>query len=210
MGGESLLHIVPEYREQCFRLMAALPEIIHSRAHIAPEVLDLLNECMRNDVDKLLESEPEKTEDISEKADDISAELLRLREHLFKSCAGCESERRDIRIKYGSGIALMSLFFLFRVLVFGSFLHFGLRRRIGIRNYFVRLYHHVFVNGLFFVSDTARFFHGGSGALVESFLICCEDIVIIAVDIYLLKKLRILCSFIYSVFKLVPVLCGRL
>ena len=210
MGGESLLHIVPEYRKQCFRLMAALPEIIHSRAHIAPEVLDLLNECMRNYVDKLLESEPEETEDISEKADDISAELLRLREHLFKSCAGCESERRDIRIKYGSGIALMSLFFLFRVLVFGSFLHFGLRRRISIRNYFVRLYHHVFVNGLFFVSDTARFFHGGSGALVESFLICCEDIVIIAVDIYLLKKLRILCSFIYSVFKLVPVLCGRL
>lgn len=47
--------------------MAALPEIIHSRAHIAPEVLDLLNECMRNNVDKLLESKPEKTEDISEK-----------------------------------------------------------------------------------------------------------------------------------------------
>ena len=60
------------------------------------------------------------------------------------------------------------------------------------------------------VRRAAGFLHRGSGALVESFLICCEDIVIIAVDIYLLKKLRILCSFIYSVFKLVPVLCGRL
>lgn len=208
MGGESLLHIVPEYREQCFRLMAALPEIIHSRAHIAPEVLDLLNECMRNDVDKLLESEPEETEDISEKADDISAELLRLREHLFKSCAGCESERRDIRIKYGSGIALMSLFFLFRGLVFGSFLH-----SAAPQNRHPKLFRPP-LSSRFRQRTLLRqrhrpLFHRGSGALVESFHMLrgyrhnrCRHLSS--------QKLRILCSFIYSVFKLVPVLCGRL
>ena len=191
--------------------MAALPEIIHSRAHIAPEVLDLLNECMRNNVDKLLESKPEKTEDISEKADDISAELLRLREHLFKSCAGCESERRDIRIKYGSGIALMSLFLSFFA---------GLSSAVSCTSGCAAESASETISSASIITFSSTdssssatppaFFHRGSGALVESFLICCENIVIIAVDIYLLKKLRILCSFIYSVFKLVPVLCGRL
>lgn len=46
--------------------MPAALDIVHGGAHIASEVLDLVYERMRNNIDKLFEAEPKETENISE------------------------------------------------------------------------------------------------------------------------------------------------
>ena len=58
------------------------------------EVLDLVYERMRNNIDELFEAEPKETENIPEKSDNCSAELLGSREQLFKGSADGKSERR--------------------------------------------------------------------------------------------------------------------
>ena len=192
--------------------MPAALDIVHGGAHIASEVLDLVYERVRNNIDELFEAEPKETENIPEKSDNCSAELLGSREQLFKGSADGKSERRYCGIQRCRGIALLSLRLFLRRLALFALLRLGLFGGVCFCFDFVRLNHDIFVLGrvrVIPVNLTSRLLHGRSCAPVESLFVCGKDIVIVAVKVYLLKKIVFL-DFTYSVFRLAPVLYGRL
>lgn len=85
----------------------------------------------------------------------------------------------------------MSLRLFLRRLALFALLRLGLFGGVCFCFDFVRLNHDIFVLGrvrVIPVNLTSRLLHGRSCAPVESLFVCGKDIVIVAVNVYLLKK----------------------